>query len=141
MSGPELNPCRYCGGEAKIRYDALPFGDQPMQADTSMALIECSRSNCVGQKGYRSTAIAIAAWNTHAPVDHAAYNRGYEDCLYSAAPTVQEEDTAETQRRQLLAWCDARQSDVMGCLELTAKEEATAIGWIDNFRAALRKEG
>lgn len=69
MSGPDLNPCRYCGGEAKIRYDALPFGDQPMQADTSMALIECSRSNCVGQKGYRSTALAIAAWNTRAPVE------------------------------------------------------------------------
>lgn len=67
MSGLELNPCRYCGGEAKIRYDALPFGDQPMQADTSMALIECSRSNCVGQKGYRSTEMAIAAWNTRAP--------------------------------------------------------------------------
>lgn len=129
MSGPELNPCRYCGGEAKIRYDALSFGDQPMQADTSMALIECSRSNCVGQKGYRSTALAIAAWNTHAPVD------------YAALPEMQEADTAEAQRRQLLAWCDARQADVMGCLELTEKEESTAIGWIDNFRAAIRKRG
>lgn len=43
-----------------------------------------------------------------------------------------------TVREALLKWCDDRQAEVMGCLELNGKEEDAAILWLNNFRAALR---
>lgn len=38
----------------------------------------------------------------------------------------------------LLKWCDDRQFDVVNCLDLRADEEASAVLWIENFRAAIR---
>lgn len=40
-------------------------------------------------------------------------------------------------RAMMLRWCDERQSDVLGCIDLNASEEAAAIMWLNNFRAAL----
>lgn len=40
-------------------------------------------------------------------------------------------------REALLRWCDERQADVLGCIDLNASEEAAAVMWLNNFRAAL----
>ncbi|CAM3092648.1 hypothetical protein PANO111632_02695 [Paracoccus nototheniae] len=40
-------------------------------------------------------------------------------------------------RVAMLRWCDDRQADVLGCIDLNAAEEAAAMLWLGNFRAAL----
>lgn len=40
-------------------------------------------------------------------------------------------------RERLLKWCDERQFDVVNCMELRANEEANAVIWLNNFRAAI----
>jgi len=64
----ELLPCPMCGSAAAVNYVSLPFGE-PMQADSSMALVTCSDVTCIRQSGYQSTLAAIAAWNRRATPD------------------------------------------------------------------------
>lgn len=43
-------------------------------------------------------------------------------------------------RESLLKWCDERQFEVVNCLDLRAHEEAAAVSWLENFRAAVRAQ-
>lgn len=42
---------------------------------------------------------------------------------------------------KLTKWCDSIQADVLGCIDLSANEEANAVLWINNFRAEIAKIG
>lgn len=61
---------------------------------------------------------------------------GGEDCNWIAVGPAPAREV--TVREAMLKWCDDRQAEVMGCLELNGKEEVAAILWLNNFRAALR---
>ena len=58
MTAPELKPCPFCGGEARMREDV---------SHSTACFVGCAVDDCFGELHWASTrAEAIYAWNTRA---------------------------------------------------------------------------
>ena len=65
----ELMPCPFCGGEAKLHLDPIPFDTW----DAHTYVVGCTDSDCAGASGIGlDRQHVIDGWNRRAPVVHLA---------------------------------------------------------------------
>lgn len=68
----------------------------------------------------------------------ADYTARILSALEPSALAAGQREAVKAKREALLKWCNESQSAVMDCIDIYATEEAAAVMWLNNFRAAIR---